>query len=106
MFKIAAVAAVICPGIFANWRTLSDGAIILTRATALEVPVSELRRASAAVPTSGPRESSERDEILRVLRETKESVGGPNGAAMRMGVSAPRSFPAGKKLGIDSRSVS
>jgi formate hydrogenlyase transcriptional activator len=93
------------PGNIRELENFIERAVILTRGTALEVPVSELRRAGAAVPTSSPHDLSERDEILRVLKGTNGRVAGPNGAAIRMGVKRTTLISRMKKLGIDSRSV-
>ncbi len=94
------------PGNIRELENFIERAVILTRGTALEVPVAELRRAGAAVATSSPRESSERDEILRVLKETNGRVAGPNGAATRMGIKRTTLISRMKKLGIDPRKVS
>ena len=63
-----------------------ERAVILTHGTALEVPVSELKRTGTIVPTASPHEPSEREGILRVLKQTHGRVAGPNGAAIRMGI--------------------
>jgi formate hydrogenlyase transcriptional activator len=94
------------PGNIRELENFIERAVILTRGTALEVPVSELRRTGAAVPTSSPRESSERDDILRILKETNGRVAGPNGAAMRMGIKRTTLISRMKKLAIDPRKLS
>ena len=48
----------------------------------------------------------DRDEILRILKETKGRVAGPQGAAARMGLKRTTLISRMKKLGIDPRSVS
>ena len=48
----------------------------------------------------------ERDEILRILKDTKGRVAGPQGAAERMGLKRTTLISRMKKLGIDPRSVS
>jgi formate hydrogenlyase transcriptional activator len=93
------------PGNIRELENFIERAVILTRGTALEVPVSELRRTGAAVPTSSPRESSERDDILRILKETNGRVAGPNGAAMRMGIKRTTLISRMKKLAIDPRKL-
>jgi formate hydrogenlyase transcriptional activator len=45
----------------------------------------------------------ERDRILRILKETKGRVGGPNGAAVRLGIKRTTLFTRMKKMGIDPR---
>jgi formate hydrogenlyase transcriptional activator len=94
------------PGNIRELENFIERAVILTRGPALEVPVLELRRTGTAVPTSSPRESSERDEILRVLKGTNGRVAGPNGAATRMGIKRTTLISRMKKLGIDPRKVS
>jgi formate hydrogenlyase transcriptional activator len=94
------------PGNIRELENFIERAVILTRGTGLEVPVSELRRTGAAVPTSSPEESSERDAILRVLKETNGLVAGPKGAATRMGIKRTTLISRMKKLGIDPRAVS
>jgi formate hydrogenlyase transcriptional activator len=93
------------PGNIRELENFIERAVILTRGTALEVPVSELRRTGAPVPTSSPRESSERDDILRILKETNGRVAGPNGAAMRMGIKRTTLISRMKKLAIDPRKL-
>jgi formate hydrogenlyase transcriptional activator len=94
------------PGNIRELENFIERAVILTRGTALEVPVSELRRVGAAVSASSPHQSSERDEILRVLKETNGRVAGPNGAATRMRIKRTTLISRMKKLGIDARRVS
>ncbi len=93
------------PGNIRELENFIERAVILTRGTALEVPVSELKPTGAAVPVSSPRQSSEYDEILRVLKETNGRVAGPNGAATRMGIKRTTLISRMKKLGIDARRV-
>ncbi len=95
------------PGNIRELENFVERAVILTHGSALEVPAYELKRAgSATAPTSNPRESSEREEILRVLKETNGRVSGPNGAATRMGIKRTTLISRMKKLGIDPRKVS
>jgi formate hydrogenlyase transcriptional activator len=70
------------------------------------VPVAELKRNGAGVASPSPRESGERDEILRILKETNGRVAGPTGAATRMGLKRTTLISRMKKLGIDPRKVS
>jgi formate hydrogenlyase transcriptional activator len=91
------------PGNIRELENFIERAVILTHGSALEVPVSELRRAGAAFPTASAQGSSEHDEILRVLKETNGRVSGPNGAATRMGIKRTTLISRMKKLGIDTR---
>jgi formate hydrogenlyase transcriptional activator len=79
------------------------------------VPVSELRevvspesvRAAGAGSGNGRTttlEASEREHILKVLRETKGVMSGPNGAAARLGLKRTTLQGKMKKLGITRES--
>jgi len=94
------------PGNIRELENFIERAVILTRGTALEVPVSELRRTAGTVPTASSHMSSERDEILRVLKETNGRVAGPNGAATRMQIKRTTLISRMKKLGINPRTMS
>jgi formate hydrogenlyase transcriptional activator len=92
-----------------------ERAVILSRGTALEVPLAELRKeplaaspvassapTKAAQPTSGARsaEDLERERILLALRETNGIVAGPNGAAARLGWTRGTLLSRIQQLGI------
>jgi formate hydrogenlyase transcriptional activator len=94
------------PGNIRELENFIERAVILTHGSALEVPVAELKRAGGSVPMPSLRESSERDEIVRVLRETNGRVAGPNGAATRMGIKRTTLISRMKKWGVDPRRVS
>ena len=94
------------PGNIRELENFVERAVILTRGTALEVPVSELKRLGTSIPMPGARDSNERTEILRVLKETNGRVAGTNGAANRMGVKRTTLISRMKKLGIDPRKMS
>jgi formate hydrogenlyase transcriptional activator len=93
------------PGNIRELENFIERAVILTHGSALEVPVSELRRESPASPTASAQGSSEHDEILRVLKQTNGRVSGPNGAATRMGLKRTTLISRMKKWGIDPRRV-
>ena len=52
---------------------------------------------AAAPPTL---QDAERQQILRVLRETKWTIGGPDGAAARLGLKRTTLTSKLKKLGL------
>ena len=63
--------------------------MILSTGRTLEVPLAELerrRRRSGHDDGAGTLESVERTHILRVLQETNWMLGGPRGAAARLGM--------------------
>src|SRR5262249_17284950 len=91
------------PGNIRELENFIERSVILTHGTALQVPVAELgsNGQSAALPTE--LRNSEREEIVRILRETNGRVAGPQGAATRMGLKRTTLISRMKKLGIDPR---
>jgi formate hydrogenlyase transcriptional activator len=76
------------PGNVRELENLMERSVILSESTALCVPLSELR-----LPTMGTSDSSdqtldtaERQHIIRMLRETRGVLSGPDGAARRLGL--------------------
>jgi formate hydrogenlyase transcriptional activator len=77
-----------------------ERAVILTRGSTLQVSADEVEAIGPAAPAPEKRAAIERDEILRVLRETHGRVAGPEGAAARMAVKRTTLISRMKKLGI------
>lgn len=96
------------PGNIRELENFMERAVILTRGTVLRAPLAELeiaeaRNAKEAYPATGSTlEAAERDLILRVLQETKE-IGGPSGAAVKLGLKRTTLNSKLKKLGITRR---
>jgi formate hydrogenlyase transcriptional activator len=92
------------PGNIRELENFIERSVILTRGTALQPPIGELghngRHASAV---AGKREAHERDEIVSILKVTSGRVGGPDGAAARMGMNRTTLLSRMKKFGIDPR---
>jgi len=96
------------PGNIRELQNLIERAVILTRGTVLQIPLSELKQPaqssvdqlSASTLSSSSLESVEREHILRVLRETSWVIGGPNGAAARLGMNRTTLNNRLRKLGI------
>jgi formate hydrogenlyase transcriptional activator len=81
-----------------NWI---ERAVILTSGSVLQVPLAELRsRAGAAPPTDRTLEATEREAILKALRESHWVIGGPAGAARRLGMKRTTLHSRMEKLGI------
>jgi formate hydrogenlyase transcriptional activator len=119
------------PGNIRELENFIERAVILTRGKALEAPISELRKRSidtspepsgqpvhddlvrmvketihAALDGRKPTDEysqKQREEIIRVLTESKGQVGGSDGAAARMGINRTTLLSRMKKLGIDPR---
>jgi formate hydrogenlyase transcriptional activator len=78
--------------------------VILTRGSVLYVPLAELETETEkeeAELESPTLKAAEREHILRVLRETKGQIGGPDGAAARLGLKRTTLNSKLKKLDIE-----
>lgn len=108
-----------------------ERAVIVTRGRSLEAPLGELRKLNTHNPATAASNSAQediamivketlnalderkipaeergrkqREDILRALTESKGRVGGPNGAAARMGINRSTLLARIKKFGIDPR---
>lgn len=89
------------PGNIRELENLVERAVILTRGNTLQFPIDELKNDGVHSSKSVIRRSSERDEIVRILNESNGQVGGPNGAAARMGLKRTTLISRMKKLGIN-----
>jgi len=91
------------PGNIRELQNLVERALILTAGPVLRVPLDGLRAHGApAAPASPPRtlREAEREHVLAVLAETRWVLGGPNGAAARLGLNRSTLQFRLKKLGI------
>jgi formate hydrogenlyase transcriptional activator len=93
------------PGNIRELENFIERSVILTHSSALQVPIGELGGNGKATVMPDTRESGDRNEILRILKDTKGRVAGPQGAAARMGIKRTTLISRMKKLGIDSRTV-
>jgi formate hydrogenlyase transcriptional activator len=93
------------PGNVRELENFVERAVILSRGSEFEVPLAELKQqtnlappnSSAAVSTL---ERAEREHILRTLGETNWVIGGPSGAAVRLGMKRTTLQSLMRKLGI------
>jgi len=90
------------PGNVRELENFIERAVILTSGPQLRAPLAELELAADDLADSGDAtlETSEREHILRVLREAKGMIGGPHGAAERLGLKRTTLNSKMKKLGI------
>lgn len=89
------------PGNIRELENLVERSVILTQGTDLQVPISELQAESRlAVTPAVTLEEAEREQILRVLHETKWVIGGPGGAAARLGLKRTTLQSKMQKLGL------
>jgi PAS domain S-box-containing protein len=90
------------PGNIRELENFVERSVILTRGSTLRAPISELEMPlEPADDGNSSLESAERDHILRVLREAKGVIAGPNGAAARLGLKRTTLNSKLKKLGIE-----
>jgi formate hydrogenlyase transcriptional activator len=111
------------PGNIRELENFIERAVILTRGKALEVPLTELRKAETEMAvdavvnkkraarkafSSGPDinagaeeyERKQREEIIQALSACKGRVGGTDGAAIRLGISRTTLIYRMRRLGI------
>jgi formate hydrogenlyase transcriptional activator len=91
------------PGNIRELQNLVERGVILSRGPSLEIPLGELKqstRPASQANGSTTLESVEREHILRVLGESKWVIGGPAGAAARLGVNRTTLNHRLRKLGI------
>src|SRR3984885_11593312 len=120
------------PGNIRELENFVERAVILTRGKSLQVPITELlkSRVDFSVPNNNgsqdeifrivremiseinkgtarsaakERDETERQQIMRVLSETKGRVGGADGAAVRLALNRTTLISRIKKLGINPR---
>ena len=100
---MAALVAYHWPGNIRELQNLVERAVILSRGSTLEVPLTELKQsAKTVVHMNGgiTLETVERDHILKVLDDAKWVIGGPTGAAARLGLNRTTLNHRMRKLGI------
>jgi formate hydrogenlyase transcriptional activator len=89
------------PGNVRELQNFIERATILTPGSTLQAPLSELRHASMDAPRKARTlADNEREQIMRALRESQWVLGGPGGAAERLGLKRTTLFYKMRKLGI------
>ena len=89
------------PGNIRELENIIERAVILSRGPDLRVSLDELKTPAEPAPHgANTLEEAERDHILKVLKETKWVVGGPSGAAARLGMNRTTLQFRMKKLNI------
>ena len=92
------------PGNIRELENFIERAVILTKGPVLRPPLGELEMPEETKPVQDSSlETSEREHILRVLRETKGKIGGSDGAAARLGLIRTTLNSKMKKLGIERK---
>jgi transcriptional regulator with GAF, ATPase, and Fis domain len=89
------------PGNVRELENFIERAVILSPGSVLRAPLAELELAVEPERESTTNlHDAEREHIVRVLRETKGMIGGPGGAAKRLGLKRTTLNSKIKKLGI------
>lgn len=94
------------PGNIRELENFLERAVILTRGPVLYVPLAELQDEDGEVALDAPEtrnptlQEAERDHVVRILRASKGQVGGPDGAAARLGLKRTTLNSKIKKFGI------
>jgi formate hydrogenlyase transcriptional activator len=102
---MAALTAYAWPGNVRELEHFIERAVILTQSSDLEVSLSELRPSVPAAQTAPENistlEVAEREHILRALEAANWVIGGPNGAAARLGMKRTTLQYRIQKLGLE-----
>jgi len=82
-----------------------ERAVILSPGPTFRAPLSELEvpQETASTPLDTTLQAAEREQIFRALRETRGVIGGPRGAAVRLGLKRTTLNAKIRKLGIDPK---
>jgi formate hydrogenlyase transcriptional activator len=89
------------PGNIRELQNVIERSVVLTRGRLLELAMPEIGAGPpTAMAKSDTGSASERERILRALKDTKGVVGGPDGAAARLGLKRTTLQARMKKLGI------
>ena len=96
------------PGNVRELENFIERAVILSGGAELQIPVSELKLRANTPPVAlsngvATLEHAEREHIVRTLDETKWVIGGPTGAATRLGMKRTTLQSRMRKLGITRR---
>lgn len=92
------------PGNIRELENFIERSVILTHGPILRVPIGELSDSAEKTVAVSP-DTKERENILRILKETKGRVAGADGAAARMGLKRTTLLSRMKKLGIQPRAL-
>jgi formate hydrogenlyase transcriptional activator len=88
------------PGNVRELEHMVERAVILSRGPVLNVPIAELQPTNGEAKNLQRLDDAEREHIVRVLREAGGVIGGPAGAASRLGLKRTTLHFKMKKLGI------
>jgi formate hydrogenlyase transcriptional activator len=94
------------PGNIRELENFIERAVILSRGSALDAPLAELKERTVPGPVDPPGavatlEDAEREHIRRALEQTRWLIGGPSGAAARLGMKRTTLQSKMERLGIE-----
>ena len=90
------------PGNVRELENFIERAVILTRGEVLQVPLTELKPvAGETAAGAGSLEDAEREHIRKALKASKGVIGGPKGAAARLGLKRTTLLYKMKKLDLE-----
>jgi formate hydrogenlyase transcriptional activator len=98
------------PGNIRELENFIERAVILSRGSSLAVPLAELKQRTKVTATDNQRqlstlEEAEREHIRRALQQANWLVGGPSGAAAKLGMKRTTLQSKMAKLGIERPAV-
>jgi transcriptional regulator with GAF, ATPase, and Fis domain len=88
------------PGNIRELQHFIERAVILTTGSTLEAPLDDLRSPGGIESAATTLKQAESSHILKVLRETRWVVGGPRGAAVRLGLKRTTLMGKMRRLGL------
>jgi formate hydrogenlyase transcriptional activator len=93
------------PGNVRELQNFIERAVILSPGSVLRAPLVELKQAAVQTPGSelSTLEEIEREHVLRAIRASNWVIGGPNGAAARLGMKRTTLAYRIRKLNIPLR---
>lgn len=95
------------PGNIRELENFIERAVILSQGPILQAPLGELKapREEAKPARETTLESAEREHIIRMLREAGGVIGGPHGAAARLGIKRTTLNGMMRRLGISRKDL-
>jgi len=88
------------PGNIRELQNFIERAMILTTGSTLCAPLEDLKSSVETAPTPTTLKQVESSHILKILRETRWVVGGPRGAAARLGMKRTTLMGKMRRLGL------
>jgi formate hydrogenlyase transcriptional activator len=96
------------PGNVRELQNIIERAVILSPGKVLQIPLAELKQSAGSQEPSCPLvtaraltlKDAEREHVLQALAETNWVIGGPNGAAARLGLQRTTLISKMQKLGV------